>query len=93
MKVKPPNTSQIDALARAIDLVGSATELARFLGVTKAAVSQWRLEGRRVPAEHCPSIERLTHGIVRCESLRPDVDWAAVRMKRAPRKDVVVAVP
>jgi DNA-binding transcriptional regulator YdaS (Cro superfamily) len=32
-----------------------------------------------VPAAHCPSIERATKGAVRCEDLRPDVDWAVLR--------------
>jgi DNA-binding transcriptional regulator YdaS (Cro superfamily) len=48
-------------------------------GISKGAVSQWKLPGRQVPAEHCPVIERLTEGEVRCEDLRPDVDWAYVR--------------
>lgn len=68
----------VDRAARA---VGSQTALAAALGVTKAAVGQWKDEGRRVPAEHCPSIERLTGGVVRCEDLRPDVAWDVLRMQ------------
>ena len=64
---------------RAAKVVGSKTALANALGVTKAAVGQWKDEGRRVPAEHCPSIERLTSGAVRCEELRPDVAWNVLR--------------
>lgn len=63
----------------AAGIVGSQVALAAALGVTKAAVNQWKLEGRKVPAEHCPAIERATGGKVRCEALRPDVDWAQVR--------------
>jgi DNA-binding transcriptional regulator YdaS (Cro superfamily) len=66
---------------RAAKVVGSQTALAAALGVTKAAVGQWKDEGRRVPAEHCPSIERLTNGAVRCEDLRPDVAWDVLRMQ------------
>lgn len=66
---------------RAAKAVGSQTALAAALGVTKAAVGQWKDEGRRVPAEHCPAIERLTGGIVRCEDLRPDVAWDVLRMQ------------
>lgn len=66
-------------VARAAKVVGSQTALAIALGVTKAAVGQWKDEGRRVPAEHCPSIERLTSGAVRCEELRPDVAWDVLR--------------
>ena len=38
----------------------------------------WQKRGR-VPAEHCPAIERATGGKVRCEDLRPDVDWSVLR--------------
>ncbi len=67
----------------AADMLGSQVALAEALGVTKAAVGQWKGEGRRVPAEHCPAIERITGGAVRCEQLRPDVDWAIIRMNAA----------
>jgi DNA-binding transcriptional regulator YdaS (Cro superfamily) len=58
---------------------GSQATLAAALGVTKSAVNQWKTEGRQVPAEHCPEIERLTEGAVRCEQLRPDVSWDVLR--------------
>jgi DNA-binding transcriptional regulator YdaS (Cro superfamily) len=64
---------------RAAKLLGSQVALANALGVTKAAVGQWKDEGRRVPAEHCPAIERLTDGVVTCEELRPDVAWGVLR--------------
>lgn len=73
----------------AADIVGSQVALAAALGVTKAAVSQWKDEGRRVPAEHCPEIERLTGGKVRCEDLNGDVDWAFLRRKQAPTDDKI----
>lgn len=66
-------------LDEATKIIGSQVALAHHLGVSKAAVGQWKLEGRRVPAEHCPVIERLTDGKVRCEELRPDIDWAYLR--------------
>lgn len=65
-------------LAKAIDVVGSSAELARRLGVTRAAVHQWGLPGRRVPAEHCPTIEKITDGALMCEDIRPDVEWAVL---------------
>lgn len=70
------STSPLEEAAR---IIGSQVALATHLGVTKAAVGQWKLEGRKVPAEHCPVIERLTDGQVRCEDLRPDIDWAYLR--------------
>ena len=68
-------------IERAARVVGSQTALAVALKVTKAAVGQWKDAGRRVPAEHCPAIERLTGGQVRCEDLRPDVAWEVLRQQ------------
>ncbi|WP_089401408.1 transcriptional regulator [Noviherbaspirillum humi] len=77
-----------EALKEAISIVGSATALAAGLGITKGAVSQWKESARKVPAEHCPGIERLTNGAVRCEELRPDVDWGYIRASiTLPSKD------
>jgi DNA-binding transcriptional regulator YdaS (Cro superfamily) len=67
----------------AAKVVGSQKALADYLGVTKAAVGQWKEEGRRVPAEHCLRIERVTRGVVKCEELRPDMDWDVVRVPAA----------
>jgi DNA-binding transcriptional regulator YdaS (Cro superfamily) len=57
----------------------SQSEFAKGLGVPPALISQWKTGDRQVPAERCPDIERLTDGLVRCEDLRPDVDWAYLR--------------
>lgn len=65
----------------AASIVGSQAALGRALGVTKSAVGQWKEEGRKVPAEHCPAIERLTDGKVRCEVLNDEVDWAYLRQQ------------
>ena len=79
------NITPEEALDKAVALLGSLQSLAEKLDVTKGAVGQWKLPGRRIPAEHCPVIERLTSGQVRCEQLRPDVDWQTVRINGAPR--------
>lgn len=63
-------------IVRAAEAVGSQKKLADSLGVTPGAVSQWR---SGVPVERCIDIERITHGAVRCEELRPDIDWAYLR--------------
>jgi DNA-binding transcriptional regulator YdaS (Cro superfamily) len=67
----------LDKAARAAGLTLAA--LADRLGVTRAAVAQWKQSGRHVPARHCPPIERLCNGRVRCEELNALVDWAYVR--------------
>lgn len=82
-----------EALDAAISKLGSMQAVAQKLGVTKGAVSQWKLEGRRVPAEHCPLIERITAGRVRCEDLRPDVDWAFIRTGSRRRRPPTVPPP
>ena len=61
------------ALENAIALAGSMQALADHLGVTKGAVSQWKLPGRQIPAKHCRSIECLTGGASSCADLRPDL--------------------
>lgn len=66
-------------LSEAISIIGGPAKLAAILGVTVQAVCFWRDGKRRIPAEHCPTIERSTAGKVRCEDLRPDVDWAYLR--------------
>ena len=48
-----------------------------MLGVTSGAISQW--EVGKVPIERCIGIEKVTNGAVRCEELRPDIDWAYLR--------------
>ena len=54
--------------------MGSKVALARHLGVTKAAVGQWRLSGRGVPLEHCVQIEVASNKAVMRWDLRPE-DW------------------
>lgn len=65
----------------AIRAAGGITKMAKDLGLNShAVIQQWRLN--RVPAEHCPDIEKLTG--VKCEKLRPDVNWAVLRQKQMP---------
>lgn len=69
----------MNALARAIELVGGASKLARLLGAPyPSTVTNWMLQKRVVPAERCESIEAITEGAVTCEQLRPDLDWIRV---------------
>lgn len=66
------------SLDRAIEVIGGVGALADRIGVWQGAVSNWKARGR-IPAAHCPSIERETRGAVTCEALCPDVDWAYLR--------------
>ncbi|WP_311221362.1 MULTISPECIES: helix-turn-helix domain-containing protein [unclassified Acidovorax] len=76
-------------IERAAKLLGNQTHLAAALKVSKGAVSQWKEPSGRVPAEHCPAIERLTGGAVRCEQLRPDIEWSVLRREMAPTAEVI----
>jgi hypothetical protein len=68
-------------LERAIRLADGMTSLARKLQergkkiTGHATIYQWKQS--RVPADFCPDIEALTG--VKCEELRPDVNWAVLR--------------
>ena len=75
------------ALLNACKAIGGQSALARALGVTPPTVNEWIKAKRPVPAERCPTIERLTLGAVRCEELRPDVDWAFLRATDCPIKE------
>lgn len=55
----------------AAEVIGSQQALAVALGVTKAAVWQWK---KQVPVIYCLRIERLTAGKVSRKDLRPN-DW------------------
>lgn len=61
-------------LERAINIVGSVTELAKKLGISQSAVSNWKARGF-VPLDFCHPIEIATKSKVRCEEIRPDVTW------------------
>ena len=84
------NDQEKAALRRAVDVVGGQAALASACGFSdRRRVWAWFEPGRRVPAEHCPSIERATRAvaaakndanlIVLCEDLRSDVAWGILR--------------
>lgn len=67
------NIHPIDKAAKHLGL--SLEGLGAILGVTKGAVSQWKLEGREIPVEHCVSIMKATDNFVTREEMRPDDYW------------------
>lgn len=62
-----------------LDRRNAVAELASAIEAAPSLVSQWKNGTRPVPAARCPDIERATCGAVRCEEMRPDVDWAFIR--------------
>lgn len=65
------------ALEEAIGKFDTLSDMARVLGLSSYRVIQeWRRQGR-VPAEHCPKVERAA-GVL-SEGLNDRVDWAYIR--------------
>lgn len=50
-----------------------AKDVAAALKVPNSLLSQWKTGVRRVPAEHCRAIEKVTNSAVTRYDLRPDV--------------------
>jgi len=69
----------IEALDKAISLVGSQTALASMLSkacrrkIWQSHISTWRNRDRKVPPEYCKTIEKITNGRVKASQLRPDI--------------------
>jgi len=59
----------MNPLQRAIKVCGTQQKLADLIGgIRQSHVSMWLHRGK-VPADYCPTIERVTGGAVRCEDL------------------------
>lgn len=69
----------ITAIKAACSHVGGQAEMAKRLGISPPTVNQWINGARQIPARRCPEIEKATLGAVRCEDLRPDIDWSYLR--------------
>lgn len=58
---------------------GGISKLANALGISSSYLSQLSSGLAPISLERCIEIEKATGGAVRCEELRPDVDWAYLR--------------
>ena len=67
----------MNALDKAIEVVGGTTALAKRIGVHPNVVTNWKVRG--VPVEQCPAIEKATDRRVLCEELNNKVDWGYLR--------------
>jgi len=54
-----------------IEKLGGPKRVAELLDLEYMAVWQWTKRG--IPLRHCPTIEKMTHGAITCEDMRPDV--------------------
>jgi DNA-binding transcriptional regulator YdaS (Cro superfamily) len=68
----------ITPIQKAVNIVGGQNAMARLLGLSQPHIYNW-IKKNKTPAQHCPKIERLTYGQVRCEDLRQDVEWRVLR--------------
>ena len=73
----------MNAVARAIDCLGTQEKLAKAIDLTKAAISQYATGLKRPSAEVAIRIEAATRGRVRVEDIRPDVPWHVIRGSQA----------
>ena len=71
--INPRSEHLLDTAAR---LAGGRLTLANLLGVSAAAVGNWKIRGA-IPIEHCAAIEIATDGAVTRRDLRPD-DWQRI---------------
>lgn len=74
----------MSVISDACSQLGGLSALARAIKVTPPTVHQWVSGRRPIPVRRCLDIERATSGNVRCEDLRPDVDWSVLRGAPAP---------
>jgi DNA-binding transcriptional regulator YdaS (Cro superfamily) len=69
----------MNAISKAIQFMGSQEQLAKAVGLSQSAVSQYVTGSKRPSAEIAIRIEKATSGSVKCEELRPDVPWHVIR--------------
>ncbi|OCG33673.1 MULTISPECIES: transcriptional regulator [unclassified Gilliamella] len=68
------------AIKKAIDFFGgSQVKTAKKLNVSKSQVWQWLNNVNAIAIEKAIDIEDKTNGAVKCEELRPDVNWSVIR--------------
>ncbi|SCC31873.1 transcriptional regulator [Gilliamella intestini] len=70
------------AIKKVVDFFGgSQVETAKKLNVSKSQVWQWLNNVNSIAIEKAIDIEDKTNGAVKCEDLRPDVNWSVIRSK------------
>lgn len=69
----------LEALKKAISIVGGQRKLAQICGVSQAAVSKWLNGISKIGEDKAILLEQALNGLVTCEDLRPDVNWSVIR--------------
>ena len=79
-----------DAVARAVEAMGSQVNLGKALGITSANIGMWLTGYKDVPARWCMPIEIVTEGRVRASELRPDLfDKEFIRKSLVTEQELV----
>ncbi|MGC0151023.1 YdaS family helix-turn-helix protein [Chromobacterium vaccinii] len=65
-----------------IDDAGGTAVVARACSASPSSVSNWISRGR-IPPRWCPTVERLTAGLRRCEEMDSTVEWFVLRASGA----------
>ena len=73
-------------LTEAIDLLGGRPAFCAALDISPQRLWNWIKREQTLPAEYCPTVERLTEGKIRCEDFWPDTDWEYMRQVNRPPK-------
>ncbi len=69
----------VEAVNRAIELAGGATQLSLKINVSYQTVVGWK-HGRKYPnVVNCQKIEKATDGQVKAEDILPDYPWEELR--------------
>ena len=74
----------MNGIEKTIKHFGGLSAVARALQLSGYQVVQQWAASKRVPAEHCPRIEEITGGAIRCEELNDRVNWAVLRNSMRP---------
>lgn len=74
-----------------IKALGGTSVVAAMCKVRPPSVTEWRRRG--IPLARLPDIERASNGAVRCDDLRPDVEWLRDRAGEVTGYRVHLAAP
>ena len=72
-KQEAEKLANLDAVARAVEAMGSQVNLGKALGITAANIGMCVTGYKDVPARWCMPIEIVTEGRVRAAEIRPDL--------------------
>ena len=67
--------ANLDALKKAIDLMGGINELAESLDISCQSIMNWQSKKSSIDLVSCLKIEKITDGLVKRKDLLPHYPW------------------